>query len=47
MRAYVSAQNRDLKDAKKYFEMALNEFPDFITARQNYMQLMQSTQGGR
>lgn len=47
MRAYMSAQNRDLMGAKKYFEMALKEFPDFVTARQNYIQLMQSAQGGR
>lgn len=47
MRAYMSAQNRDLMGAKKYFEQALKEFPDFITARQNYIQLMQSAQGAR
>lgn len=40
MKAYIEAQNRNLNGAKKYFELALKEFPDFITARQNYMQLM-------
>jgi hypothetical protein len=30
--------------AKKYFEMALKEYPEFVTARQNLMQLMN---GGR
>lgn len=44
MKAYMEAQKRNLPGAKKYFEMALKEFPDFVTARQNYMQLMQ---GGR
>ncbi|MFN4083342.1 MAG: tetratricopeptide repeat protein [Bacteroidia bacterium] len=42
MKAYMSVQNRDLASAKKFFEMALKEFPDFITAKQNYYQLMQS-----
>ncbi|MBC7383946.1 MAG: hypothetical protein H7296_13325 [Bacteroidia bacterium] len=44
MKAYMFAQKRDLPAAKKYFEMALKEYPDFVTARQNLMQLMQ---GGR
>jgi len=41
MKAYLSAQNNNLAGAKKYFELALKEYPDFFTARQNYMQLMQ------
>lgn len=44
MKAYMVAQKRDLAGAKKYFEMAIKEYPDFITARQNLQQLMQ---GGR
>ncbi len=44
MKAYMVAQNRDLMGAKKYFEMALKEYPEFVTARQNLMQLMN---GGR
>lgn len=44
MKAYMFAQKRDLPMAKKYFELALKEYPDFVTARQNLMQLMQ---GGR
>lgn len=44
LKAYMVAQKRDLPGAKKYFEMALKEYPDFIAARQNLMQLMN---GGR
>jgi tetratricopeptide (TPR) repeat protein len=44
MKAYMEAQKRDLAGAKRYFEMALKEFPDFVTARQNYEQL---TKGAR
>jgi hypothetical protein len=44
MKAYLQAQKRDLPGAKKYFEMALVEFPDFIMAKRNLMQL---TQGRR
>lgn len=44
MKAYMQAQNRDLMGAKKYFEMALKEFPDFVMAKRNLQQLMQ---GGR
>jgi len=40
MKAYLQAQKRDLPGAKKYFEMALKEYPDFVTAKQNLMQLM-------
>lgn len=41
MKAYMVAQKRDLAGAKKYFEMAIKEYPDFVTARQNLQQLMQ------
>jgi tetratricopeptide (TPR) repeat protein len=44
VKAYMSAQNKDLMGAKKNFELALKEFPDFIAAQQNYMRLIQ---GGR
>jgi tetratricopeptide (TPR) repeat protein len=44
VKAYMSAQNKDLMGAKKNFELALKEFPDFIAAQQNYMRLVQ---GGR
>ncbi len=47
VKAYVAAQNNDLLSAKKNFELALKEFPDFITAQQNYMRLMQGAQQGR
>jgi tetratricopeptide (TPR) repeat protein len=43
MKAYLQAQKRDLAGAKNYFEMALKEYPEFVTAKQNLMQLM----GGR
>lgn len=38
MKAIVAAQSKDAMNAKKYFEAALKEFPDFYVARQNYMQ---------
>ncbi len=41
MKAYMVAQKRDLAGAKKYFEMAIKEFPEFVTARQNLQQLLQ------
>jgi tetratricopeptide (TPR) repeat protein len=44
MKAYMQAQSRDLMGAKKYFEMALKEYPDFVMAKRNLQQLMQ---GGR
>ena len=44
MKAYMVAQKRDLADAKKYFEMAIKEYPQFVTARQNLQQLIE---GGR
>ncbi len=46
MKAYMVAQMRDLAGAKKYFEMALKEYPEFVTARQNLMQLMEGARGG-
>lgn len=47
VKAYIAAQHNDLLGAKKNFELALKEFPDFITAQQNYMRLMQGARGGR
>jgi tetratricopeptide (TPR) repeat protein len=44
-KAFVAANNNDLNGAKKYFEMALKEFPDFYTAQQNYIRLMQGAKG--
>lgn len=44
VKAYIAAQHNDLLGAKKNFELALKEFPDFITAQQNYMRLMQGAQ---
>ena len=41
VKAYLAAQNNNLLGAKKNFELALKEYPDFITAQQNYMRLMQ------
>lgn len=41
MKAYTVAQNRDLMGAKGYWEKALKEFPQFVAAREAYMQLMQ------
>jgi tetratricopeptide (TPR) repeat protein len=41
VKAYIAAQKNDLLGAKTNFELALKEFPDFITAQQNYMRLMQ------
>jgi tetratricopeptide (TPR) repeat protein len=41
VKAYIAAQKNDLMGAKTNFELALKEFPDFITAQQNYMRLMQ------
>ncbi|OYU97344.1 MAG: hypothetical protein CFE21_03370 [Bacteroidetes bacterium B1(2017)] len=47
VKAYVAAQNNNLLGAKKNFELALKEYPDFITAQQNYMRLMQGARGGK
>ncbi|MES2382109.1 MAG: hypothetical protein V4538_13765 [Bacteroidota bacterium] len=45
MRAIMSAQrDRDLPSAKKYFEAAIREFPDFIVAKEYLNRL---TNGGR
>ena len=46
-KAFVAANNNNLMGAKNYFEMALKEFPDFYTAQQNYMRLMQGAKGQR
>jgi len=45
MRAIMAAQkDRDMASAKKYFEAAIREFPDFIVAKEYYKRLMT---GGR
>ncbi len=41
LKAYTLAQNRDLMGAKGYWEKALKEYPQFMAAREAYMQLMQ------
>jgi tetratricopeptide (TPR) repeat protein len=41
LKAYTLAQNRDLMGAKDYWEKALKEYPQFMAAREAYMQLMQ------
>jgi tetratricopeptide (TPR) repeat protein len=41
LKAYSLAQNRDLMGAKGYWEKALGEYPQFMAAREAYMQLMQ------
>jgi tetratricopeptide (TPR) repeat protein len=46
MKAFMVGQ-KDPMAAKKFFEMALKEFPDFYLAQQNYMQLMNNLQGRR
>jgi tetratricopeptide (TPR) repeat protein len=41
MRAIMAAQkDRDMLSAKKYFEAAIREFPDFIVAKEFYKRLM-------
>lgn len=41
MRAIMAAQkDRDMQSAKKYFEAAIREFPDFIVAKEFYKRLM-------
>lgn len=41
MRAIMAAQkDRDMLSAKKYFEAAIREFPDFIVAKEYYKRLM-------
>lgn len=41
MRAIMAAQkDRDMLSAKKYFEAAIREFPDFIMAKEYYKRLM-------
>jgi L-rhamnose isomerase len=41
MKAIMAAQkDRDMLSAKKYFEAALREYPDFIIAKEYYRQLM-------
>jgi tetratricopeptide (TPR) repeat protein len=41
MRAIMAAQkDRDLVSAKKYFEAAIREYPDFIVAKEFYKRLM-------
>jgi tetratricopeptide (TPR) repeat protein len=41
MRAIMAAQkDRDMASAKKYFEAAIREFPDFIVAKEYYKRLM-------
>jgi tetratricopeptide (TPR) repeat protein len=41
MRAIMAAQkDRDMLSAKKYFEAAIQEFPDFIVAKEFYKRLM-------
>lgn len=44
MKAYQAAQENNLMGAKKNFELALKEFPEFIAAKQNYIRLMQGAQ---
>lgn len=45
MRAIMAAQkDRDMASAKKYFEAAIREFPDFVVAKEYYKRLMS---GGR
>jgi len=45
MRAIMAAQkDRDMVSAKKYFEAAIREYPDFIVAKEFYKRLMS---GGR
>jgi hypothetical protein len=41
LKAYTLAQNRDLMAAKGLWEKALKEYPQFVAAREAYMQLMQ------
>ncbi len=41
MRAIMAAQkDRDMLSAKKYFEAAIREYPDFIVAKEYYKRLM-------
>jgi tetratricopeptide (TPR) repeat protein len=43
-KGYIYAQNRNLPEAKKFFEAAIKAFPDFVMARRNLQQIMS---GGR
>lgn len=42
-KGYIYAQQRNMPEAKKYFEAAIRSFPDFVMARRNLQQLT----GGR
>jgi tetratricopeptide (TPR) repeat protein len=39
-RGYIYAQQRNLSEAKVYFEAAIKVFPDFVMAQRNLQQLM-------
>jgi tetratricopeptide (TPR) repeat protein len=39
-KGYIYAQNRNLPEAKKYFEAAIKAYPDFVMARRNLQQIM-------
>lgn len=41
LKAYMTAQSGDLMSAKTLWEKALKEYPEFMAAREAYMQLMQ------
>ena len=43
-KGYIFAQNRNLPEAKKYFENAIKVFPDFVMAKRNLQQLMSAGQ---
>lgn len=47
VKAYMAAQENNFAGAKQNFELALKEFPNFVTAQQNYMRLMQGAQQRR